>query len=191
MRVFFCQLLVPVCSLNQWKRDLTPILPPTDAYQNLRNRTMRTRESRTTCSGLLWQLILWEGDRGFFTSDGSLKKEFVHWWNAFGSLGMKDAVGYVRYSITHQVLLYLLGGTPEGTLPKDRNNSFLKGKLDFEKTGWCSVLQLLIYRFDTVKEKNKGVWGKHQSGSPHHLQCLHTSWPRHPGTKHPQSANPS
>lgn len=117
---------------------------------------MRTRESRTTCSGLLWQLILWEGDRGFFTSDGSLKKEFVHWWNAFGSLGMKDAVGYVRYSITHQVLLYLLGGTPEGTLPKDRNNSFLKGKLDFEKTGWCSVLQLLIYRFDTVKEKKKG-----------------------------------
>lgn len=160
MRVFFCQLLVPVCSLNQWKRDLTPILPPTDAYQNLRNRTMRTRESRTTCSGLLWQLILWEGDRGFFTSDGSLKKEFVHWWNAFGSLGMKDAVGYVRYSITHQVLLYLLGGTPEGTLPKDRNNSFLKGKLDFERQAGaqCSSswsIGLILWR------KKKGVWGKH------------------------------
>lgn len=41
-------------------------------------------------------------------------------------------------------------------LAKGQEQQLFEGKIGLWKTGWCSVLQLLIYRFDTVKEKTKG-----------------------------------
>lgn len=74
---FFCKFLVPISALNRWKRDLILILPPTDLYWIHEKGTIRPRESRPTRSGLLWQLSLWEGGGGFFTSDGYIKEVCV------------------------------------------------------------------------------------------------------------------